>query len=237
MTILYTFVCILIFVAASLEAWAFRPRRWNQPSPLNMSFDPPSGYIQAIRSAARMGNVEKLEELTKACSRGHPVLNDKVGDMMGLTPLHWAVASGQAKGRIACVELLVNAGVDIEAINNSGYTPLHYACATGKNECARLLLDRGANIEAKVSSTCYTPLHCAVLKGDEDCALMLIERGAVVNSEDINGDTPLHLARRFGKVECEELLLDNGADTNVKNLNGERPLERESLPLVNSSYE
>lgn len=204
---------------------------------LNMMSDSQSGFIQDIRSAARMGNAEKLEALTKQYPKGDPILNNKEGDFMGLTPLHWAIASGQAKGRITCVEILINAGVDLDLTNNSGYSPLHYACSTKKSECAKLLIERGANIETTIASTGQTPLHCAASKGDEDCIRILIEKGAIVNAIDSNGDTPLHLARRFGRTECESILIDAGAETGIKNLAGEYPLDNVPLPLVNMSYE
>ena len=84
-----------------------------------MKSDPPPGTIDSIRSAARMGDFEKLKLLSIEWN-GHPVLNDRNGDMMGLAPLHWAVAAGQSKGRLQCISVLLDAGANIETTNNGG---------------------------------------------------------------------------------------------------------------------
>ena len=57
-------------------------------SSLMMSFEPPSGFLQALRSAARMGDASKLAELTKSSPVGHSILNDRTGDIMGLTVIN-----------------------------------------------------------------------------------------------------------------------------------------------------
>lgn len=202
-----------------------------------MTFDPPKGFIESVRSAARMGDCEKLTSLTNECGYGHPVLNEKKGDIMGLTPLHWSVAAGQSKGRLACLEALIKAGADIEGTNNGGFTPLHYACATGKTDCAALLLQNGANVDVQGFTNRQTSLHCAAQRGDEECVTLLLDNGAYVNIVDSNGDTPLHFARRFGKTECEKVLLTRGADTSIRNTLGELPLENNPLPITNYSYE
>ena len=54
------------------------------------------------------------------------------------------------------------AGVDITFINDAyknGFTALHYACQQGHIECAKLLLDAGANIGARAGkSGTVTPI-------------------------------------------------------------------------------
>ena len=198
-------------------------------------FDP--AVISAMRSAARMGDAEKLRALTSNWSH-HPILNDKVGDMMGLTLLHWAVAAGQSTKRIECLRILLDAGSNIEALNNAGNTPLHYAAATGKDECTSYLIERGANVDTKsVTSFDQTPLHFAASRGYIDCGIVLISKGASINLVDKNGDTALHLSNRFGKSDFTDLLLANGADKSIKNLDGKLPLEVAPLTVVNESYE
>ena len=109
------------------------------------SGEAPPFPIQSVRSAARMGDANTLKQLVSEWHE-HPGLNDRIGDIMGLTPLHWSVAAGQAKGRRACVEALLAAGADVEAVNNSGNSALVYACATGKLECVEALLAGGASV-------------------------------------------------------------------------------------------
>lgn len=211
-------------------------RHGNIDLDLCMSIDPPQGTIEAIRSAARMGDTEKLKELTSNW-KGHSILNNKIGDFMGLSPLHWAVAAGKVQGRKECVQILLDAGADIEAMNNAGNTALHYAAATSKSECVRILIENGANVEAKSLNSGFTALHYATQRGDVDCTLLLLDKEANLDAKDNNGDTPLHLATRFGKVDCEKLLLSRGATRTVKNNVGQTPYDYEAATITNLSYE
>jgi ankyrin repeat protein len=45
--------------------------------------------------------------------------------------------------------LLIEAGADVNAVQQAGFTPLHAAAMTGQLELAKLLLDRGADRGAK----------------------------------------------------------------------------------------
>ena len=53
--------------------------------------------------------------------------------------------------------MLLENGANTEALSNDGRTPLHYASCCGYTEIVRILLDRGADIEATadVSSTIF----------------------------------------------------------------------------------
>ena len=113
--VLSTIVIFLVSSYRTTTTW--RPR---QCVVLKMSaaVEPPEGTLQSIRSAARMGDADALQSLT-ADWKKHPILNERRGDILGLAPLHWAVAAGQAKGRNACVKLLIDAG----AGSSSSYSP------------------------------------------------------------------------------------------------------------------
>jgi ankyrin repeat protein len=61
-------------------------------------------------------------------------------------------------------------------------------------EIARLLIEAGANVEAKDSFGKTTPLHEAAERGQAELAAFLITKGANVNARDQQGRTPLALA-------------------------------------------
>ncbi len=73
-------------------------------------------------------------------------------------------------------------------------TPLHEAAAMGHLEVARLLLERGADVNAK-NKHGFTPLHFAAGIGHTDVAKLLLEHGADVNAKDEHGRTPADIAR------------------------------------------
>lgn len=62
----------------------------------------------------------------------------------------------------------------------------------------RLLLDRGANIEAEADGK-VTPLHVAALCGQLGAIRLLVERGAKLDARNEDGMTPLDLARYFAR--------------------------------------
>ena len=74
------------------------------------------------------------------------------------------------------------------------FSPLHSAAAAGDATRLRLLLKRGAGIDALHDGS--TALHCAAAGGHLECVLALVEAGAVVGLLDVGGQTAFDLARR-----------------------------------------
>ncbi|MHB9147127.1 MAG: ankyrin repeat domain-containing protein [Candidatus Amoebophilus sp.] len=110
---------------------------------------------------------------------------------------------------------------------DQGDWPLHRAAENGKLKATKLLLDRGAEVNAK-NKDGNTPLHLATAGGHVKIVKLLIKNGADLNAKDNNGDTPLHLATAGSHVlvmglvllhrhVITKLLLENGADVNARN--------------------
>jgi len=106
------------------------------------------------------------------------------------------------------------AGLEIEDDQDRS-TPLHFACHHGRLDAARLLLDEGANIEAKHASG-FTPLISASQMGHLEVVRELIARGASVDARANNGDTPLMVASEMGHAAVARELLARGADVNAR---------------------
>lgn len=88
-----------------------------------------------------------------------------------------------------------------------GWTPLHLAAFFGHLDCARLLLDAGANVNAvSVNSLRNTPLHAAAAAKYTDVALLLIERGVDGDPTDAGGYTALQIAEQNGLAEVASAL-------------------------------
>ena len=136
------------------------------------------------------------------------------------------------KGKINMAEIrsLLEQGADVNAKDNID-TALFLALRNCNTELARLLIDNGANINAK---TTYgeTMLHEAARGDSPDMVKFLLEKGLDVNAKtDMGGETPLHNTAEGG-VLCDhkchtkkvQLLLRNGADVHAKNNYGETAL-------------
>ena len=60
-----------------------------------------------------------------------------------------AIHAASAEGGFDIARLLIEAGADVNAAHQAGFTPLHAAAMTGQLELAKLLLDRGADPRAQ----------------------------------------------------------------------------------------
>ena len=96
-------------------------------------------------------------------------------------------------GQIDRVRELLDEGVDINAKNNTGYTPLIYACLNGHVNIATLLLDRDALIDEKSDYTGNTALHWAASNGNMDICELLVSRGADPMAVNNDNQTQLDL--------------------------------------------
>ena len=84
------------------------------------------------------------------------------------------------------------------AVNRDGWTPLHYAAASGDVDIARLLLAKGARIDAvsPPASGRFTPLMMAAREGHDDAAVFLLGQGANPALKNGEGMTAAQIAEK-----------------------------------------
>lgn len=103
-----------------------------------------------------------------------------------------------------------------------GFTPLHGVAGEEHITMARLLIARGANVNA-ANHQGTTPLHLAAYP---EMAKLLVEAGAAIEARDHTGNTPLHSATEHPEMEdVMAQLLKMGANANAANKAGQRPLD------------
>ena len=100
----------------------------------------------------------------------------------------------------------------VSARNNKLLTALHWAVTMGHVAVADLLIERGADVEAKATDG-HTPLHMAAREGDAEMVQRLLEAHANPNSVNNAGQTPADLALAFAEEEPQvaQALLAAGA--------------------------
>lgn len=104
----------------------------------------------------------------------------------------------------------LEAGYSIDICLKSGQTPLIAAISAGKEDMVHLLLQHGANIEARCVEE-ITPLTHAVKSRDPNIVQLLLRNYPLVN-ERTSDWTPLHFAVYYGDRKIVQHLLHEGAD-------------------------
>ncbi len=109
--------------------------------------------------------------------------------------------------------------------NSYGWTALHMSAFAGNAANTQLLIDKGADVNARAKSKFLnTPLQAALLTGQHDTAKLLLEHGADPLVRQSKGFTPMHEAALLGRADLIELLLAHGAEINSMADNGHTPL-------------
>ena len=86
------------------------------------------------------------------------------------------------RGDIDSIASLISSGVDVNAYNEQGLTPLHIAAAKDNPQVLKVLIDDGANVN-QLSQTGFAPLSFAVLWKQKKAAEFLQGVGAEHEAE------------------------------------------------------
>ena len=115
-------------------------------------------------------------------------------------PIHDAIMNRNIKG----VQAALDNGADVNA-KLWGYTPLHVASQIGDPTLFTLLINNGADVNARDDED-YTALHYVAEADHSNFVKTLIDNGANVNAKNEFGDTPLDLAVDEGNDETADVL-------------------------------
>ena len=178
-----------------------------------------SGAQLDIHTACALGKTAEARRML----HDNPALANDRDRRLHRTPLFWAAARGQ----VPLVELLVQYRADVNAralpysqagnvatgpeiwerrskqTKEAGETPLHVAAAAGHTAVVRLLLEKGAKIDA-IDSDRITPLQRAVESGHIDTVEFLLEKNALAGNDAQSGSL---LSRACDNPEIMKRLL------------------------------
>jgi len=126
-------------------------------------------------------------------------------------------------GDVKNLQILINAGANINALDENGYAPLHLAAQEGHLEVIRTLAKAGADTEIRDQQNNATPLHFAALEYNINAMRELINAGADVNVK-VDHSSLIHFAADFGSSEVLQEIIQAGADINILDKNGNTPL-------------
>lgn len=146
-----------------------------------------------------------------------------------------AIFEAAAFGRVERLRsILVDDASQTHALSDDGFTALHLAVFAEQEDAARVLIEYGADVNARSTGTIarVPPLGTAAFVRSLLLARLLLDAGANVNGQGEGGFTALHTAAENGDEELVLLLLERGADANLETAQGKRPADlAQSDPL------
>ncbi len=187
----------------------------------------------------RMNLIKPLENKISCCDAVIEYNNRRVNiveicDVDGNTFLHYAVIVNNNMRR---VELLVDAGWEINSKNRFGLTPLDIALGIENYEYVLFLLEKHMvdNIEINAHDVNELLHFCTSFSTDSDLIKYLLGNGADVNSCNNDGNIPLHNAVMIdNNTRNVKLLISAGSKIILKNHSGLTPLD---IALERGNYE
>ncbi|KAM5179841.1 M-phase phosphoprotein 8 [Mantella aurantiaca] len=103
---------------------------------------------------------------------------------------------------------------NLDQEDSSGMTLVMIAAAAGQDDILRILIRKGAKINARQKNGTTALIHAAE-KNYLTTVSMLLEAGAFVNLQQATGETALMKACKKGNYDIARLLIEQGADCNV----------------------
>ncbi|KAI8476371.1 MAG: ankyrin repeat-containing domain protein [Monoraphidium minutum] len=193
-------------------------RQFIEADPACVNAPDEQGYLPLQWAALN----NRVAECTYLLSNGAEI---NAPDPTGQSALHWAAVRGSlpvletllrtgadagladARGYTVChygqtavlFHLAMKWGVDVDAPDSDGRTPLHWAAYKGFADAIRLLLVLDCRYSLPDKEGC-TPLHWAAIKGNGEACTVLVQGGAlsVLSARDVTGSTPAQLAVEKG---------------------------------------
>jgi uncharacterized protein len=126
-------------------------------------------------------------------------------------PLHRTSAAGN----VAMVELLIELGAEVEAMDYEGQTALLNAAHSGHIDVIEVLVEAGADVDW-CDEEGNTALTLMIKRSDDaDAIRRLVDLGAKLQTAGWQ-KSPLHTACRAGRVRAVRALLKLGADVDAR---------------------
>uniref|UniRef100_A0A8C9YZA6 Ankyrin repeat and KH domain containing 1 n=1 Tax=Sander lucioperca TaxID=283035 RepID=A0A8C9YZA6_SANLU len=203
-------------------------RNVSDYTPLSLAAS--GGYVNIIKILlnagaeinSRTGSKLGISPLMLAAMNGHvpavKLLLDMGSDINAQieTNRNTALTLACFQGRAEVVSLLLDRKANVEHRAKTGLTPLMEAASGGYAEVGRVLLDKGADVNAPpVPSSRDTALTIAADKGHYKFCELLINRGAHIDVRNKKGNTPLWLAANGGHFDVVQLLVHASADVDA----------------------
>mmetsp|Transcript_122347 Transcript_122347/g.228649 ORF Transcript_122347/g.228649 Transcript_122347/m.228649 type:complete len:348 (+) Transcript_122347:96-1139(+) len=166
--------------------------------------------------ASRAGDFKKVVD---AVAEGADVHSKT---LRGQSPLMLASGS-HSKGAKESVSFLVDTMADIEAKDESGWTPLLHACRNNQQEIVSYLLETNASLKARTNDG-KTAVMLAAMDSADSLVISLVQRKAQIDKKDERGWSVLFFACEDGRHDLVKWLLKKQANARDKSKDNTTPL-------------
>ena len=225
-----------VLLAAGADANVTAGLQQRQPLHLAAGIGPPGKAVPIIKAllaagaapgaqdraggtpahlAAYYGNAEALTPLLDA---GVPVdigAGEEPGSLLYCTCKSGSTNAAQV------VRLLLQRGAAVNPGPQPARSPLHWTASRGNVDGMDLLLEAGAEVDARDNQGRTPLMQCCY----SATAARLLAAGADLNAADRDGNTALHIAAEMCRPALVRLLAAWGADPLRTNKQGRRPLQ------------
>mmetsp|Transcript_20388 Transcript_20388/g.37853 ORF Transcript_20388/g.37853 Transcript_20388/m.37853 type:complete len:750 (+) Transcript_20388:167-2416(+) len=198
---------------------------WHRNTPFTQTVDwLHKTILGTLHSDCLLGNIDRVRVHLDAFAAKDE--SPDCVDRCGMCPLHWAALNGQNE----VIDLLLDAGSDIDVLNAGLNSALLVAASRGHDSTIRLLLERGADISIRNLKD-RDVLFMAVLYGHRSKglqnALQVLQYNHIdFDQVDSTGATPLHECAARNLCRPVFILVEAGASVNCKHgRSGVTPLQ------------
>ena len=155
--------------------------------------------LTALHFAANKGNIPLLKLLIDNGANVDAVTN------LGKNVMHMAAEGNQPS---MIIYLITEEHQSSQCVDESGSTPLHWACYAGAEEAVNFLLNLNVDINEQDKEK-LTPLHLATNEGRENIVLKLLQKNADKDLANKKGELPIDIARKKNYKNIERILSED----------------------------
>lgn len=165
-----------------------------------------------IHLASKEGHLSGVKSLLEH----QPTLRDHP-DLLGQTPLMWAISEGHTK--LVAYLIQQEANIDLKYKKGARTQVIHLACFQGRLDIVQLLIEKDKTLLNRVDDYGQSPLIWAASGGHVDIVEYLVKEGADLDLQSNNlgaGYTALHWACNRSYNKIAEILINQGAQLNLE---------------------
>lgn len=176
--------------------------------------------VEADPALAQYRDPQGVSALVWSVYNGQPMVRDFLRDRLAADGVALDIFEAACVGDDARLgEILAADPAAAHAVSGDGWTALHLAAAFGSPTGVRLLLERGARVDAVSNNVQHNqPLHAALALGrNAETIAALLAAGADADAAQVGGYTPIFSAATSNRKDLAEMLVAHGANPHHRN--------------------